>query len=57
MLNGVLVVNGERMFCYSRHVKGPVKEYKSDPTEAGPFVYLALPQFFTNNTHVLVRLT
>jgi hypothetical protein len=27
---------GERMFCYSRHVKGPVmKEYKYDPTDSG----------------------
>jgi len=53
---------GERMFGYSRHVKGPVvREYKHDPRDSGRgalslgLVGSAL-LFFSNNTHGLVYL-
>ena len=47
---------GERMFCYSRHVKGHVmKEYKSDPTDTGrrsTGLLCSTSLLFTNGTHV-----
>jgi hypothetical protein len=53
---------GERMVGYSRHGKGhSKKEYQSDPTDSGEqalTIGLLRPElFFTNYTHVLVRLT
>jgi hypothetical protein len=34
--DGLLEHTGERMFCWSRHMKGPVmKEYNCDPTQSG----------------------
>lgn len=55
-------VTGEKMFEYSRHVKGPMMEYKCDPTDSGRravsicLIYSTL-LFFAKDTQVLVRLT
>jgi hypothetical protein len=52
---------GERMFCYSRHVKGRViKEYKYDLTGSGRGsigLVCSTSLFCANDRHVLVRLT
>jgi hypothetical protein len=64
MSNDVLLGHtGERVFRYSRHVKGPMtKKYKYDPTDSwGRALSLGLVcstlLFFDNETHVFVHLT
>lgn len=52
---------GERMFCYSKHVKGRVmKEYKYDPTDSGSSsigLLCTILLFFAKDKNVLVCLT
>ena len=52
---------GERMFFYSRHMKGHVmKEYKYDPTDGGSCnigLFCSTLIFFANGTHLLFCLT
>ena len=48
------------MFCYSRHMKGCMKEYKYDPTDSGHSsigLFCSTSISFANDTHVLVWLT
>jgi hypothetical protein len=63
MSNDILLWNtSERMFGYSKHMKGPVmKEYKSYPTDSwGGALSLGLvcsASLFSYNMHVLAHLT